>query len=276
MRVRERLVLGALMIGAMACGDSLAPPASEGRDLEFVLPVAKGELSGAVRYRTWDEPVSEREIAKARGVQQASMGDEIPTGGDDGGGGTGGGGGGGEAYLPWIISVFATGSFQGNQVKIEYGLFGLGTGHTMTPAIRVLSESGEVLLNVIGTGRTEDAPSYYYMRPTVEELFLIPAWCGATGELKVKFEVRVSLPMLSAHSIGKAQAGKDQIFSQRPCELLPDEPIGGGSGGSGQAPSTNGNGLYICYFDYWVDVNGIIYDAVLIGCNRMSGSILTV
>ncbi len=118
MRVRDVLVLGALTIGAMACGDSLAPEAREGKDLAFVLPAAEGELPSARSYSTWNEPVSESEIAKVRATQQAATLD---------------GSGDGDAILPVIFSRYAVGEFVDNFTASSTGCSAL---EAATPCVR--------------------------------------------------------------------------------------------------------------------------------------------
>ena len=253
MRVREMLVLGALTIGAMACGDSLAPPASEGRDLEFVLPAAKGELPTAQGYRTWDEPVTAAEIAKVEGMRQASLVD-----------------GDGNEIVPLILSTYAIGEFNDYVFRIQYGMWGFGSGYTMTPHVRIVGQSGDVLIDQLGLGRSEDAPIYWYMRPHVEESFNIPTSCGAVAQVKVQFEVRVGLPFAS---FAKTQSMADKTTYQARCPTLGPSPEGGG-GGSGTIERI----VYgtICYFEVWVNQYGVVVDVFLIACYELSGPILMV
>lgn len=285
MRVREMLVLGALTFGAMACGDSLAPEAGEGRDLDFVLPTVTGELPDSARYRTWDEPVTASDIAKARGVRQANAVEGSPD--DDGGGpvggdggGTGGtsGGGGGAMILPIIRSTYAIGYFEGDVARIEYGMSAFGTGHTMTASLKVYGENGTVILNENGTGRKEDAPIYSPMRPSVRERFLVPSWCGATAQLRVKFEVRVALAMLAAHELAMTQANEENIFAQAKCAPRPDAPTDGGNGGGigdrESSPAPGGSGSWLCFFVEWIDQDGFVIEKQLIGCKYIGGELL--
>lgn len=251
MRVRDVLVLGALTIGAMACGDSLAPEAREGKDLAFVLPAAEGELPSARSYRTWNEPVSESEIAKVRATQQPATLD---------------GSGDGDAFLPVIFSRYAVGEFVDNFYRIQYGMFGFGSGYTMSPHVRILGDAGEVLLNQFGSGLSEDAPIYWYMRPHVAESFLLPTSCGAIAQLKVKFEVRVGLPFAS---LAQAGAIEDKTTYQMRCPVRPTDQ---GGGGGGPGPGEPVIGLTICYYELWIDGYGQIIDVYLLGCRAFTGT----
>lgn len=257
MRLRGMLVLGALTIGAMACGDALAPPAGGAKDLEFVLPAAQGALPGATRYRTWDEPVTEAELAKLPQAQRPNLTIDA----------TGGGTGGGAQVLPVIFSKYAAGAFDEDDFTIQYGMFGFGSGYTMTPSVRITGPQGNTLLQQQGTGRTEDAPIYWYMRPHVEEAFRIPTSCGATAELKVLFEVRVGLPGIP---FVRTQESNQGIVYQRACPApVTSSPLGGG----GSLPLTTYDGLYICYYEVWVDLDGAIVDVIFLRCDQIRGPI---
>ena len=291
MRVREMLVLGALTFSAMACGDSLAPEAGEGRDLDFVLPTVTRELPDSARYRAWDEPLSASDIAKVRGLQQANAVEGSPdvdgggTGGTSGGGtgteggGTGTEGGSGERLVPVISSHFAIGYFDGDVVKMQYGFFGAGTGYMITPTLKVYGANGVVLPIENSAGPSEDAPIYWYMHPKFESQILVPSWCGAVAQLRVKFEVRVALPMLAERSVGKTQAGDDPIFAQAKCTPEPDLPADGGGGGVGSEakdPAAGGDEYYLCFFEVWTNQDGIVIEKKLIGCTRVGGEFLRV
>lgn len=260
MRLREMLVLGALTFGAMACGDSLAPPASEGRDLEFALPAVQGPMPGATRYRTWDEPVSDAEIAKLPKEQRPNSTLDA----------AGGEGGEGDELRPLILSKYAIGEFVEDQYRYQFGMFGFGSGYSMTPSVRIVGPAGNAIDQQQRAGRSEDAPVVWYMRPHVEDGFQVGTSCGAMAELSVLFEVRLAVKGVN---YVREQATERTNTYQRTCPLpVTSSPLDG----AGSLPVTTYDGVYICYYEVWVDGWGRIVDVYFIRCDQISGPILMV
>lgn len=257
MRLRGMLVLGALTIGAMACGDALAPPAGGAKDLEFVLPAAQGALPGATRYRTWDEPVTEAELAKLPQAQRPNLTIDA----------TGGGGGGDAPMYPLIFSKYAAGEFDEDQYRYQFGMIGFGTGYSMTPTVRVVGPAGNVIQDGQRNGRSEDLLVPLHMHPHVEDGFQISTSCGATAELRVLFEVRV---VWRGSLFAREQAMEKNNAVQRACPPpVTSSPLGGG----GSIPVTTYDGLYICYYEVWVDLDGVIVDVIFLRCDQIRGPI---
>ena len=255
MRLRGVVMLGALVVGASACGDSVAPAAHAAADLEFAAPAVKGPMPQAPSYRTWDDPVTEADIARLRGEVKAKGIDmaSLEEGGD-------------EVLLPWILSPYVLGEVMDRALRVQSGFWGFGTGYTTSARIRVLDETGRVIMQETGLERSEDAPMYWYMRPHVEQTFILPVSCGAEAWTRTNIEVRVALPGFPDMPVSRAQDTREVVTYQQRCTI----PGGGPGSGSGTTYTVN-TGLYICYWEVWTDLDGNIVDAFLLGCTPISG-----
>lgn len=253
MRLRGVVLLGALVVGAGACGDSVAPAAPAVADLEFAVPAVKGQMPQAPGTRVWDDPVTEADLARlrgeavAKGIPMASL----EEGGD-------------EALLPWILSPYLVGEFDGQTLRVQGGFWGFGTGYTMAGHIRVLDETGRQIQEGSALNRSEDAPMYWYMRPHIESPFPVPTVCGAEAWTHLSIEVRLAPPFIPEMPVARAQDSRDITTYQQRCTIP-----GTGPGGGSRTTYSERTTYYICYYEVWTDLDGNIVDVFLIGCTPL-------
>lgn len=253
MRLRGVVMLGALVVGASACGDAVAPAAHAASDLEFSAPTIRNGTATSDFHGAWDRPVTAEErqallgesSAKAGGGTTASLEDD-------------------SFVLPMIISTFLAGEYVEDMVRIEYGMLGGGTGYTMTPFFQTTDASGAVIYSGKGMGRTEEAQAWFPFAVNEKEMVPIGKWCGTDTWATVRFEARSIRPPILGGGIAKTEQSDSEIIRQAECTAP-------GSGGGGSTVSVD-NGFTVCFYEIWVDSYGNVVDVFFIGCRSYSGS----
>lgn len=253
MRLRGVVMLGALVVGASACGDAVAPAAHAAADLEFAAPAVRRGGPESEHYKSWDRPVSEAEAARLMGVAvtKGGAGDASLEGEE-------------ERLLPLIFETYVTGEYVEDRLYFRYGLLGAGTGYTMTPFVEITAADGSSKHNAVAMGRTEEAPFYFVFAPSVEEMVPAGAGCGTDAWIGVRYEVRSLKPPIMGGGASKTEQSRSTIARQARCTTP-------GSGGGGVTIGVD-EGFQICYYELWVDGNGNVVDVFFIGCRSYSGS----
>lgn len=253
MRLRGAVVVAiAAMAGLLACSDSLAPRAASEGDLEFSVPVRANADAMGSSFRARRLPVSELEIAQ--------MGREVPglLREADESGGTGD-----EAVVPFIWSKYLTAGFVGSEFEFKYGFVGFGTGYVMSGRVRIVNDSGRVLRDAQLERVEENLPFLLYMHPDAEGRFAVAVACGASGEMNVHFDVYAAV---AGVRYAQAQQYIMRAYTQAACPTPPPPPS---DGGGGPIVTETNDGLWICYYEVWMDMDGNIIDVFALGCVRI-------
>lgn len=242
MRLRGWIGLGALVMGAVACGESVGPPAVQGGDLEFTAPAVK-EATSESRMRTWDEPATPEELARANAVNEGTLAD-------------------GEEVLPAIFSQYVLGEWDGNRFRMQYGMFGFGTAYDMSASVRFTDVNGTSRV-VHADGRKEEAPIYWYMRPHAEQWFTVDAFCGTDATMNAQFTAYSRVPLLGTE-LSKAYQTASGISAQARCQIPSTPPTGG------TTYTSNGFRVFLCFYELWTDLDGDVIGIFFFGCTEVS------
>lgn len=245
MRLRGWMGLGALVMGAVACGDSVGPPAVQGRDLEFTAPAVKSQPLEQTS-RAWDDPVTPEEEARARAMHEAMLAD-------------------GEAAVPWIFDSYVLGEWDRERFRMQLGMFALGTSYEMTGAVQFTDVNGRQTPGET-VRRTEDGPLYTYMRPHVEQWYSPGSACGTDAAMHARFTAYSKLPILGSE-LARAEQTKSGISVQARCQA-PSTTTGGG----GVTYTSNGFKTWLCFYEVWTDFDGDVIAVFFFGCTEVSGT----
>jgi len=242
--------LGALVMGAVGCGDAVGPQGSGGRDLEFVAPSASSGIP-APRQRHWNSPITDED----RSLAEAAVAAMDATAG----------------VLPALLfSKFVHGEWRLNDLWIQFGFFGMGTGYTVTPRVEIRGSDGRLLQLATVEPRSEEQGLYSVMRPTSEVVVPTSAFCGGQAAVTVTFEVR-SKGTFAGESVTLLNKDVAQaVILQQRCPD-PITPLGGGGA---VLPSAGGTRLWLCQYEVWTDLDGDVIDVFFFGCTEVLGGFL--
>lgn len=246
MRLRGWMVLGALGMGAVGCGDVAGPTIAAARDLEFHAPDPFGRREAA-SVRAWDDPISEVERARLEAaVARDAEGVILP---------------------PLILSSYLSGEWNRNELWIQYGFFGAGSGYAMTPRAEFRDASGALVGERAGFGRREEQGVYWYMHPAGEELMLAGRDCGLHAGVNVQFEVRSVGTILGERVTLRNVSSAQRVIAQTMC------PVSSGGVGRVEIPTSDGTTLWLCQYEVWTDIDGDVIDVFFFGCTQVTGQL---
>ena len=246
MRLRGWMGLGALVMGAVACGgESVGPPAVQSGDLVFDVPAAKPRAIEQP-YRTWDEPATPEELARAKAVNEGVLAE-------------------GEAAVPWIFDSYVLGEWDYDRFRMQAGMFAVGTGYDIRADVQFTDVNGRAKLGEPLT-RSEEGPLYTYMRPHAERWYTPGAACGTDAVMNARFVAFSKLPVLGAE-VAKAEQTQSGVSAQARCQS-PSTTTGGG----GVTYKTDGYRVFLCFYEVWTDIDGDVIDVFFFGCTEVSGT----
>lgn len=257
--MRSARMLGLVLVAAMplvGCGEAVGPPEpseSGATDLEFVLPPVIGEAPLTSGFVVDPPDGWVDSILAARGPSLLTT--SGPT--------------------AQIDATYLVAGFNGPTFWFEYGMYGFGSGYSMSAEYTIYGENG-----VVRTGTSKGlsvslGPINTTFVPWFRDSIPVPSHCGLTGNVEARFSIFLGIDIGKIKVATAAERSKTAWSSQPACS--PYMPGGGEGGGDAPGdrlvPAATVTRYTICYYELWVDSTGTVVSVVPAGCEPYTGRI---